>query len=83
MLKRTVLLRHLDSSFDYPQQMFWMINKENNVCNALLTKGLVTFVSLGTSVFMKILRTPSVRRALVVGCGLQFFQQLSGINTVM
>ncbi|XP_045166344.1 proton myo-inositol cotransporter-like isoform X2 [Mercenaria mercenaria] len=37
----------------------------------------------GSNVFMKILRTPPVRRALIVGCGLQLFQQLSGINTVM
>lgn len=37
----------------------------------------------GSNVFMKILRTPPVRKALVVGCGLQLFQQLSGINTVM
>ncbi|KAH3816091.1 proton myo-inositol cotransporter-like [Dreissena polymorpha] len=37
----------------------------------------------GSNVFMKIMRTPSVRKALIVGCGLQLFQQLSGINTVM
>ncbi|XP_076447705.1 proton myo-inositol cotransporter-like [Babylonia areolata] len=29
------------------------------------------------------LRSSNMRRALVVGCGLQLFQQLSGINTVM
>ncbi|XP_052779061.1 proton myo-inositol cotransporter-like [Mya arenaria] len=37
----------------------------------------------GSNVFMKIMRTPAVRKALIVGCGLQLFQQLSGINTVM
>ncbi|KAK3101098.1 hypothetical protein FSP39_000928 [Pinctada imbricata] len=37
----------------------------------------------GGSVLMKILRTPPVRRAVMVGCGLQLIQQLSGINTVM
>jgi len=31
----------------------------------------------------KILRTARTRRALVLGCGLQLFQQLSAINTVM
>ncbi|KAJ8300582.1 hypothetical protein KUTeg_022101 [Tegillarca granosa] len=34
-------------------------------------------------VLLKVLRTPAVRRAVIVGCGLQLFQQLSGINTVM
>ncbi|XP_065812981.1 proton myo-inositol cotransporter isoform X3 [Labrus bergylta] len=37
----------------------------------------------GGLVIMKILRHGPTRRALVVGCGLQMFQQLSGINTVM
>ncbi|ESP00301.1 hypothetical protein LOTGIDRAFT_148971, partial [Lottia gigantea] len=32
---------------------------------------------------VRMLRSPAMRRALLVGCGLQLFQQLSGINTVM
>ncbi|KFM78888.1 Proton myo-inositol cotransporter, partial [Stegodyphus mimosarum] len=31
----------------------------------------------------KILKNPSLRTALLVGCGLQMIQQLAGINTVM
>lgn len=30
-----------------------------------------------------LLEDPRIRRALVLGCGLQMLQQLSGINTVM
>lgn len=30
-----------------------------------------------------LLEDPRIRRALVLGCGLQLLQQLSGINTVM
>ncbi|XP_022295803.2 proton myo-inositol cotransporter-like [Crassostrea virginica] len=35
------------------------------------------------NVLLKIFRTPSVRRAVLVGSGLQLIQQVSGINTVM
>lgn len=34
-------------------------------------------------VILRVLRHGPTRRALIVGCGLQMFQQLSGINTVM
>uniref|UniRef100_A0AAY4BKS4 Proton myo-inositol cotransporter n=1 Tax=Denticeps clupeoides TaxID=299321 RepID=A0AAY4BKS4_9TELE len=34
-------------------------------------------------VIWRMLTYPPARRALIVGCGLQMFQQLSGINTVM
>lgn len=37
----------------------------------------------GGVVLLRILRHAPTRRALIVGCGLQMFQQLSGINTVM
>eukprot|EP00064_Thunnus_orientalis_P008963 superscaffoldBa00001104_g8986 len=37
----------------------------------------------GGLVIWRILRHGPTRRALIVGCGLQMFQQLSGINTVM
>lgn len=39
--------------------------------------------SVGAFVILRILRHGPTRRALIVGCGLQMFQQLSGINTVM
>lgn len=37
----------------------------------------------GGSVLWKMLTYPPTFRALIVGCGMQLFQQLSGINTVM
>ncbi|KAM9352661.1 proton myo-inositol cotransporter-like [Symphorus nematophorus] len=37
----------------------------------------------GGLVILRILRHGPTRRALIVGCGMQMFQQLSGINTVM
>ncbi|XP_051889582.1 proton myo-inositol cotransporter-like isoform X3 [Pristis pectinata] len=37
----------------------------------------------GGAVLWKILTYPPTFRALIVGCGMQLFQQLSGINTVM
>ncbi|KAM8974803.1 proton myo-inositol cotransporter [Pelodytes ibericus] len=40
-------------------------------------------VGAGGPVFYRMLIYPPTRRALLLGCGLQMFQQLSGINTVM
>ena len=37
----------------------------------------------GTSVFEQIMQNTGLRRALMVGCALSMFQQISGINTVM
>ena len=35
----------------------------------------------GGNPLMRMLREPAVRKAVLVGCTLQLFQQLSGINT--
>ncbi|XP_072003224.1 proton myo-inositol cotransporter isoform X1 [Engystomops pustulosus] len=40
-------------------------------------------VGAGGPVIYRMLVYPPTRRALIVGCGLQLFQQLAGINTVM
>ena len=32
---------HWDGSFEYPQHMFWMSNKENNFQYTLLSGGLI------------------------------------------
>ncbi|NP_001153301.1 solute carrier family 2 member 13b [Danio rerio] len=37
----------------------------------------------GGPVLWRMLASPPARRALIVGCGLQMFQQLAGINTVI
>lgn len=37
----------------------------------------------GGNILVKMLKTKSVRRALMVGCGLQLFDQFSGVNTII
>ena len=37
----------------------------------------------GGNPFARMLREPAVRKAVLIGCSLQLFQQLSGINTVI
>lgn len=41
------------------------------------------YVFTGKFILLRILRHAPTRRALLVGCGLQMFQQLAAINTVM
>ena len=47
-----------------------------------LSKLLLQYAG-GTPVFQQMLQTSYVRKALFVGCCLQMFQQITGINTVM
>ena len=44
---------------------------------------MMTMLPAREPTLLLMLRSGRMRRALLVGCGLQLFQQLSGINTVM
>lgn len=48
-----------------------------------LISAVPLLVSPDGPVIWRMLTYPPTRRALLVGCGLQMFQQVSGINTVM
>ena len=68
VLKR---IRNSDDVEDEVQEILQTIQRERLIENH------------GCSIVSRIWQTPSVRRAVIVGCGLQAIQQLSGINTVM
>ncbi|KAJ8307716.1 hypothetical protein KUTeg_014732 [Tegillarca granosa] len=65
-----------------PESPRWLMKKkkEDKARSALIKIRGTTDVE---NELTSILHNPSVRRAVIVGCGLQFFQQFSGINTVM
>ncbi|CAK8683228.1 unnamed protein product [Clavelina lepadiformis] len=65
-----------------------ILSDERNVQNELeILKAAVTEEEKASSGsgggVIQVLNDPAVRHAIFVGCGLQMFQQLSGINTVM
>ena len=37
----------------------------------------------GRSVLLRVLKTPAVKRALIVGCGLQIIHQFTGLNILV
>ena len=55
---------------------FNVVSRHKHVC-------LFVFFAADEGDLCRVFSDVGVRRALVVGCGLQMFQQLSGINTVM
>lgn len=72
--------------------LWWVAYFGINACvifrsQVMLSLKLISPVPLLVSpdgpVIWRMLTYPPTRRALLVGCGLQMFQQLSGINTVM
>ena len=63
------------SKFDKIFETLFRSHAESNV---------IWFVSqAGKGTLIRMLKTQPVRSALILGCGMQMFQQLCGINTVM
>ena len=55
-----------------------------SLCNVFVLNHNILIVHLGfVNMIRRFLTTKTVLIALVVGCGLQLFQQFGGINTVM
>lgn len=70
----TSVLQRIRGTSDVRAEMEEMVESATDKDSGGL-KASVTAIGL--------LRDPRIRRALVLGCGLQMLQQLSGINTVM
>ena len=58
-------------------------NVDDEVQEILQTMQRERLAENDENIVVRIWQTPSVRKAIIVGCGLQAIQQLSGINTVM
>lgn len=71
------VLRRIRASDEHGDQEFEQIVETINDCERE-KRGKSNKFALWS-----IMKTPHVRKALIVGCALQLFQQVSGINTVM
>ena len=60
------------------------LNVRRKPCGTMITVCKRIFFHLaGKGTMIRMLKTQPVRSALFLGCGMQLFQQLCGINTVM
>ncbi|XP_078678196.1 proton myo-inositol cotransporter-like isoform X2 [Branchiostoma floridae x Branchiostoma belcheri] len=71
VLKRMRGVDNVDEEFDQIKQSFEEEQRERKESD------------VSGPVLLRMLQHPPTRRALFVGCGLQMFQQIAGINTVM
>ncbi|KAJ3596637.1 hypothetical protein NHX12_003041 [Muraenolepis orangiensis] len=73
----------VDGLFSYMESNGWRYMLGLSVVPALVQLAGFLFLPERGVVILRILRHAPTRRALIVGCGMQMFQQLCGINTVM